>query len=269
MTDPLCEMELVLPRHAFSPRETARAGDIWRACQEAAVEASARVGWPPARYVEERTAFVVYAMTVVHHRETWFGERLRATTWLGQFRRETITTREVRLMGASGEMLASATQGWVHVGSDLRPKRGSPALVAAFVEHDGGPSVSLPSFEKASFGEGVRIAFRCWHTWMDPLGHVNHPAYVDWVDEAISRRMSEVGLLPATLRPVAEKVSFKAGVVADDDVEVDVHPLGRTVSGDLVVSATIRRADGVLCATGTFVRGLAGESSERLLRAFV
>lgn len=268
MSDDKCEMDLVLPRHAFSPREAARAGDLWRACQEAAVEASSRIGWPPARYREERTAFVVHTMTVLHHRETWFGEKLRARTWVWRFRRDTLSTREVRIVGASGERLVSATQGWVHVGADLRPKRASRELVDAFAVFEDEPSVKLPSFVSAPSGDAERLSFRCWHTWMDPLGHVNHPAYVDWVDEAIARRLVARQLAPADVRPVAEKLSFKFGVVADDEVEVTVRALGRTAERDLVLGADIRRADGVLCASGTFVRTLASGNPEPLLRAF-
>ena len=67
-------VDLHLARSAFTPRDVARAGDVWRVFQEAAVAGSSAVGWPPGRYRETGTAFVVRQMTVVHHRETRFGE---------------------------------------------------------------------------------------------------------------------------------------------------------------------------------------------------
>ena len=80
MTEPVWEFPVALPRHAFSARDAARAGDLWRAFQEAAVGASSRAGWSARRFSEAGTAFVVRTMTVRHHRETYYGEPLHAPT---------------------------------------------------------------------------------------------------------------------------------------------------------------------------------------------
>ena len=86
------QLDLHIPRHAFSVREVARAGDIWRAFQEAAVLGSSAVGWPPPRYRQEDCAFVVRSMVVRHHAEAQYGEPVRATTWVRNFRRGLLTT---------------------------------------------------------------------------------------------------------------------------------------------------------------------------------
>lgn len=266
MSEPVWELPLRLPRHAFSPRDAARAGDVWRCFQEAAVEASTRAGWPPMRYREAGTAFVVRAMTVVHHREATYGENTFARTWVWRFRRDTISTREVRLIGDDGPV-ASATQEWVHVNADLKPVRAGAELTSCFPNHDGDPSPRLPEWEELP-GATHQLRVPCWYTWMDPLDHVNHPAYVDWCDEAISRVMVEAGLSPSALQPVAEKLTFRAGLRAPEEATVESRRVGRTGAGDLVLSHRILKPDGTLCADGHTVRRLAIGDPASLVAAF-
>src|SRR6476661_6115958 len=96
------EFPLHLQRNAFGPRDTARAGDLWRLCQDAAVLGSSRRGWPPERYRTESCAFVVRSMVLVHHRETAFGDALVARTWVSSFKRGTMSDRQVRVIGPGG-----------------------------------------------------------------------------------------------------------------------------------------------------------------------
>src|SRR5690349_14717343 len=123
----MVEVSLMLPRSAFTPREVARAGDVWRAFQEVAVLGSIERGWPPERYRNEGCSFIVRDMSVVHHREAIYGENIRGRTWISRVRREMFFQRECRLNG-----IASATQQWVHVSSELVPSRGPKSLVEAF-----------------------------------------------------------------------------------------------------------------------------------------
>ncbi len=266
MTEPVWEFPLRLPRHAFSARDAARAGDVWRCFQEAAVEASTRAGWPPQRYRETRTAFIVRTMTVRHYREAEYGERTRARTWVSRFRRDMFSTRQVRLFGEAGPV-ASATQEWVFVSAELKPIRGGPELLEAFPVHDEGPSIEMPEYD-ALDGPSREFAFEAWFTAMDPLDHVNHPAYVDFCDEAISRRMSAVGLSPVTLAPVAEIVTFRAGLSAAEPAIVDTTPIGRTAAGHLVCKHRVRRGE-TICAEATTVRTLADADPAPLVAAFM
>jgi acyl-CoA thioesterase FadM len=262
-----------LPRHAFSPRNAARAGDLWRAFQEVATEASAAVGWPPARYRECKVGFIVREMTAVHYRETPHGEPITATTWVRDFRRGLLTTREIRLVGADGP-LADASQEWVHVRANmdtpgeppLKPARAGADILSAFLPEDREPSPQMPGFE-AMPGREHRMSFGCWQVWMDPLGHANHPMYVDWCDEALSRAMAGVGLDPIALRPVAERVRWRTGVVAGEEVVVTTRRAGRTATGDVAFEHEITRGDGTVAATAVTIRGLAGGTADALATA--
>lgn len=268
MTQAVWEFPIALPRHAFSMRDAARAGDLWRAFQEAAVGASSRAGWSARRFSEAGTAFVVRTMTVQHRRETYYGEPLRARTWVCRFRRDMISSREVRILDEAGEVVAEATQEWVHIDLGLRtPVRAPESVTEAFPEHDEGSGVELPSFEALSGPTDV-FELRPFYTSMDPLGHANHPAYVDWCDEATSRVMVRAGLDPLLLEPVAEQVVFRGGVGPDQRVEVQSRPIGITPGGDLVLRHRVRLDGDVRAADATTVRRLHGADPILLQRAF-
>lgn len=268
----ILEFPVQLPRHAFSPRNAARAGDVWRAFQEVATEGSTRCGWSPDRYHEAGVGFIVREMTAVHHRETAHGEALSARTWVRDFRRGLLTTRECRILGEDGP-IASASQEWVHVRFDhgaeapLRPVRAQPELLAAFVPVDAEPSPTLPAWEPLADAPTHDLAFRAWFTWMDPLGHANHPAYVDWCDEATSVVLARAGIAPVALQPVAEQVRWKLGIVAPEEVSLSSRLVGRTAEGDAVIAHEMRNAAGALCATATTVRRLHGGGTDALFAA--
>lgn len=261
---------LRLPRHAFSPREAARAGELWRLVQEAAVEGSTLAGWPPSRYREVGTGFVVRRMRVVHHREAVYGEHLTARTWVTTVKRGMLTTREVRLDADDGPVVSASTD-WAHVSAALAPTRASDAMVAAFPVRASTPDdgvVEVPAVVDPAGGPVHRFSLRPWHTWMDPLGHANHPAYLDWCDEASSRVMAAAGLDPAALAPVAESVTFRAGARAGDYITVESRMKGRTGGGDVVVAHRVLLDGGSLAAEATTVRRLQGGPADALAAAW-
>jgi acyl-CoA thioesterase FadM len=252
---------LRLPRHAFSPRQVARPGEVWRVFQEAAVQASAACGWPPQRYLDEGVAFVVTSMNAVHHREIRYGQELRVRTWLRDFRRGVLTKREVRLEDEQGP-IAATTQQWAHVAATdagFAPSPASPALIGAFIARDDlGPVVSLPALtDKLGEQPEHRLEFDCWQTWMDPLNHANHPVYVDWADEAVARIALARGLDPQAIVPRAERVAWKAGVEAGDRVRV-LTRLAGFVDRACVFRHRIEGSEGQLFARATTVRELPG-----------
>jgi acyl-CoA thioesterase FadM len=255
-------VDVSLPRSAFTPRETARAGDVWRLFQDVAVGGSIQAGWPPERYRDEGVSFIVRSMVVVHHAETLYGEALTGTTWPSRFRRGLFFRRECRVRSAS-RAIASATQEWVHVSKDLALVRASDALASSFPVEEHEPSIALPAFDPIEGARAHRFELTCWHTWMDPLGHLNHPAYVDFADEATSRAMHEAGLDPVRLLPLAEEAFFKSGVVAGERVAIETRVVGR-LEGAAVLEHKIE-AEGRSCARVVAIRRLAGEEGESTL----
>jgi len=262
----VCEFPLTLPRNAFTSRETPRAGDIWRICQDAATLASIQAGWPPSRFRVENVAFVVYKMTLLHDAESTYGEVLEVRTWVSCLRRRTLCTREVRVR-SGGQRVAAATQEWVHVDFEtLKPKQGSLEAASAFGEIEVEPSVAIPSFDPLP-GAEENFQFDMWQTWSDPLAHANHPAYIDWCDEATSRRMLAAGLDPVLLRPIAEQVTFRSAVLPGERVTVRSKRVGRIGTDAVVLKHHLETERGP-AADATSVRGLAQGSGDALVAAW-
>jgi acyl-CoA thioesterase FadM len=248
---------VTLQRNAFGPRLTARAGDVWRAMQDVVVDQSSSVGWTPERYVEADLMFIVRTMTVVHRREVTVAEPLHGRTWVSRARRDMLFTREVRLFAsAEVEPLATATQEWALLTRALAPTRATKALYDAFTIVEGFPSTELPSFVAQSHSWRATHAFSTWHVWMDPHGHVNHAAYVDYCDESLARAVAKVGLDAQALVPVAEAVHFKAAIGAQAEVVVETAFAGHAADAGVFTHRVM--ADGKLCATATTVRKLVG-----------
>ncbi len=269
--------ELFLPRNAFNPREVARAGDVWRTCQDAAVWGSARRGWPPDRYRREKCGFIVRRMTVVHHRGLMFGDPVSVETWVGSFARGMITNREIRL-SVRGEPVVSAAQEWVFVavdGASVRPSRAPAAITDAFVVEAREGLAARPSrwalpggWAPAVDARWHEMAFPGWYSWMDQLAHANHPLYVDWGDEAMARVYAASGGSPWEVEPVAEELFFKSGILAPEQVTVRTAAIGLDTAGDAVFHQQVLGGDGRLCSSATLVRRLAGGDSTALLAAF-
>ena len=254
---------VVIPRRAVNPRGTVRAAEVWRMAQEAAVQGSAAAGWPPDRFRREGSAFVVSEMTVNHLRELPYGCRVVSRTWISELRRRTLATREVRLWTLDGPF-ATITQRWAHVswgGPDQLAVCPAPdALQAAWGPvSTPSPSARLPEPVGPRRAALAPFALEVWHTWMDPLGHVNHPAYVDFLDEALARAAAAAGLDPQALVPVAERLRFRQAANAGDLLQVDLQVVGDAEAGGAHLEGRIwRPADGAELVRATLVRGLVG-----------
>ncbi|MEM6954597.1 MAG: acyl-CoA thioesterase [Myxococcota bacterium] len=251
-----------LPRHAFSPFDRARASAVWRAFQESAVLASTAAGWPPRRYREAGTAFVVRSMSVLHHREAVYGDGAVCDTWVRRMRRDMLSTRELRLLDEHGECIAAGTQEWVHVREGEGPARADESLTTAFPIH-GSDTVAMP--ELVRLDEPVSLpdfTFRVWNVWMDPLGHVNHPTYIDFGDEAVERALPRP---LARLVPVAESVTYLRGLMAGDEARVETQRVG--TSGDAAAFEQRVYCGDTVCARVHLVRALEGGSLADVLQA--
>jgi len=252
-----------LPRNAFSARDAARAGDIWRAFQDIAVGSSSRAGWPPRRLREIGSSFVVRSQYVVHHQETAFGEQLRGESWVINFRRETLSARGVRLLHGE-EPVASGVQEWVHINLEGRACRAPSPLVQGLAVHPDGPELpSLPEFETFEDGESFETSIQVQFVQMDPLDHVNHPAYIDFVDESLARWLYEKGIAPLEIAPVAESATFYVPIKAPSIARIKTTLIGFTPRGDAVFDHEVGTDEEPRCTKLRTFRRLATEN-ERL-----
>ncbi|MCA9582987.1 MAG: acyl-[acyl-carrier-protein] thioesterase [Myxococcales bacterium] len=241
-------------RESFSSREVARPSAVWRAFQDMALRASDSAGWTPARYRQEGVGFVLRRMTARHHREILFGDTLRGRTWISAVKKGIFFTRQVSLEDGGGPV-AIARQEWVHIRRDMTIVPCGEALLNAFGIHGETLPVDLPSLNEEPFTPTAphTMAFRCWHVWMDPLAHANHPLYVDFADEAIARMVAEVGGEPDQTVAEAEEIAFRSGISAPDEVVLSTVLHGQTEEGALIFRHRMER-NGSLAATALLVR---------------
>lgn len=247
--------DLTLPRHAFGPRETARPAEIWRTLQDVAVLASSQAGYTPRDYRDQRVSWVMRTMTVRHRAEVSFGDHVAAETWISTFERDIFSNRQIRL-AMDGRDVVQADQRWVHVRlPDLKPVRASTELKAALGELRPPLGLDLPKRDRSvSHAPLYSNTFDSWHSQMDPLGHANHPAYVDWLEEAWCRWLARNDIDPQQSVAVAESVTFRSGVVAPALVTVELTLTGLTDAGEACLDAEVRVGDRV-AATARMVRG--------------
>lgn len=244
---------VTMQRNSFGPRLVARAGDVWRAMQDVVSDQSSSVGWTPERYVEANTMFVVRTMTVRHLREVRIAETLNGRTWPSRDRRQMLFTRQVRMFSGD-EFVAGATQEWAYLTRDLQPTRAGKEIYDAFRLETGFPGIELPSFVAVEGRPSRVFDFTVWHGWMDPHGHVNHAAYVDYCDEGIARVVAGEGGDPQQLRPVAETVHFRAAIGAGELITVETTECGQS-NGARVFKHRILSGEKV-CATAVLIRAL-------------
>lgn len=209
--------------------------------QEVAVHDSSERGWPPSRYRAAGTGFVVRALTGVHLREARYDESLAAQTWISDLRRGVLLRRETRF----AEVMAASVE-WVHVGPDGGLARAPTALLDAFqAVADDGPGARLPAATPHDPRPVPDFGLTPWWTEMDPLGHTNHPRYVDWFDEAISRALAARGVDPLGLVPVAEHLRYLASARAGDPLVVTGAQVGRVGDAAAFALKVVRlREDG-------------------------
>ncbi len=252
-------------RVAFSAREVARPGEIWRLFQEVALAGSAAGGWTPQRYLAERCAFVMRSMRVVHERELAYGEGVSASTCIARIRRDTFFTRDSAVQDARG-VVARTRQEWAVVSYDLAAMRAPRELLEAFPP-ESSPEVSMPEIEPRAEVALAPLEIDALFCFTDPLDHVNHTVHVDWCDGAIARALARGGIAARELVPVAEEATFRAGIVVGDRVRVESSLVGATAAGALAFTHRVFAGE-VLAASLTTVRTLVGEDgAERMARA--
>ena len=76
------------------------------------------------------------------------------------------------------------------------------------------PAATLPAWQSSPCEHQHTFQLEPWYSWMDPLGHINHPDYLEWADESTARCLARAGLDPQKLVPVAERISWKRAVTA-------------------------------------------------------
>ncbi len=152
--------------------------------QDAALLASSENGYPPPRYRELGTAWVLGEMLLEIHDHPHPTENLVVETWAADFGAAN-AHRQYRVMDGDGKVYAAADALWVYVNIETRrPRRFDQDIVNAFMT-DPERAPDDPGWGADLLKTPVETLDERIHTveWseLDGAFHVNNAVYAKWV----------------------------------------------------------------------------------------
>ena len=223
-----------------------RAAALLRHAQDVAWLHSERLEYGRAWYEARGVGWVVRGIDLLIDQPPHSNEVITATTSLAGFR-HVMARRHTRLFTASGRVTADAAIDWVMTDAEGRPSR-FPAEFETFVKRVG--ATFLPIKIPAAPPEGtstrtVEIPLRT--SDIDPLGHVNHAAWLEVIEEAIAQ------VAPTHLEAQRRKIRMEYLAVTTDHT-ARVHILAVAGDNQLRVDVTDSLENSVLRAELTVIR---------------
>lgn len=155
--------------------------------QEAAIEASADAGFTPQWYREHNASWVIRDLSIRYYLPASYGDELRVTTWISSVRRVS-STREYVIRRASDEALVSrARVNWVY----LNRKTSQPTRIPGVITEAFSPtglvdelSVRMQRAEPTDAAYRYRSRRKVQTHELDSAQHVNHAAYLRWIEQS-------------------------------------------------------------------------------------
>jgi acyl-CoA thioester hydrolase len=163
--------------------------------QEAAIAATAAVGYDAAWYAARGTAWVVRQMSLEYVRPARAGDELRVTTWISTFSRIRAQREyEIHRVGDGHELVVRASASWIYFDLSTGRPRAIPAEMIEPFDPSGAPNMrdyELPTepMHCAEYEWRHRVA---WHE-IDTNRHVNNAIYLSWVEDARFAASEAVG----------------------------------------------------------------------------
>jgi acyl-CoA thioesterase FadM len=142
--------------------------------------------------------------------------------------RHVMARRHTRLFGPTGRVVADAAIDWVMTDQDGRPVR-FPQEFERFVQQVNATFVPNKIPVAAPSGAGIEIAIR--RADIDPLGHVNHAAWLEIIEEAVAQ------VAPTHLEAPRRRIRMEYLAVTADRT-ARVHILGDAGDDQLRVDVT-------------------------------
>jgi acyl-CoA thioester hydrolase len=165
-----------------------------RYMQQAAIEASADVGYDSRRYHQLGTLWVVRETGIEYLRPILPQQTVEVTTWVADFRR--VVSRRKYVLRVAGEVVAQAYTDWVYVDRrSQKPLRIPPEMALAFVPEGGsGESIERGTLPFSPVPAApVTILHRVEWADLDGAGHVNNAVYLNLLEESGVRAGEAVG----------------------------------------------------------------------------
>jgi acyl-ACP thioesterase len=197
------------------PDDMARASSILRYAQDCAWVHSERLGFGRDWYFERGLSWVVRSIELVMLGGVATGERLDVSTAVVGFRR-VWARRRTLARDAGGALVSTIETDWVM--TDLR--RGSPTRVPPdFPRAFGAPPGSFEPHRvplPPTPPDATATTFTVRPQELDPLGHTNNAAYLDWLEESALTLPDGRAIL--TARPRTYRLEYVAPAVSGPSI---------------------------------------------------
>lgn len=232
-----------------------------RFMQEAALDASAAVGWDIARYREINHSWVIHETEIEYLDELVYGDSVEIKTWVADFRRvrsrRVYEFRRVR----DGQLTARAHTDWIYIDTEtLRPAAVPEQMKKDFWPDDTPP----PSPKREPLPEpppeppGVyRINKRVEWRDIDAAGHLNNAAYFTYIEDVSTQvargfNWSMQAIEDAGFAIIArrQRVEYRQPAFLDDDVTVSTWVSDVKRATAIRHYTIVRPADSTLLARG-------------------
>jgi acyl-CoA thioester hydrolase len=198
--------------------------------QEAAIEASAALGFGADWYRAHDVAWVVRRLTVRYHAQVTYGDEIDVVTWVSKMR-GVRSYREYDLkLVRTGARVARGRAEWVYIDRKTNqptryPEAWTTIFTAASEVEELGVRMTNPLITEAPHRYVTRRRVQ-FHE-LDPLQHVNHAAYLHWIGEAHFDAIRAAGYPLERCRQegwlivqAGHDVEFFAPAVANDNIEI-------------------------------------------------
>lgn len=210
----------------------ARASAYLRWAQDVAWVHSESGGFDRAWYAARGMAWLVRCLRLDLRAPLESGRTVRVSTEVVGWRRVWARrVSEIRPLEAdagpdrTGPALATVVTDWVLLGARGQPVRVPTEILAAFAARLPGfepgrvPSVDPAGADRPEAEPSHHLAYRVRPQELDPMGHVNHAVYLDWLEEAVAAGGGQAVL--ARL-PRRYRLEYARAVEPDAEVEAEV-----------------------------------------------
>ena len=164
-----------------------RAAALLRHAQDAAWLHSERLEYGRAWYEARGVGWVVRGIDLIIDHPPHSNESISVTTSLAGFR-HVMARRHTRLFTSSGRVIADVAIDWVMTDRDGRPSR-FPKEFESFVERVGATflPIKIPATQAPAPSSRHTVVIPLRTSDIDPLGHVNHAAWLEVIEEALAQ----------------------------------------------------------------------------------
>ena len=195
-----------------------RASTLLRYVQDVAWVHSERLGFDRAWYAERGIAWLVRAAEVALLERIPMGASLDLTT-------DVVGHRKVWARRRSEAFLGEELVGWIHTDWVLVDRRGILARIPPEIDTVFPNPIADFPIGRVDLPEGdatgaTERSFRVRPHELDPNGHVNNAAYVDWLEESIPDESA------ARRMPRRYRLEYAAAAGPDDELVASTWPDG-------------------------------------------